>query len=226
MLIVFDLDGTLIDTPEGIVRTFLAVFKNRGRTDIKPEAIRQTIGRPLEEAFASLLDVSSSDPEVAAAVKEYRKIFDDIVLPNAKELVFPDVVQGLNELKEAGARLAVATHRHSASTEALLKATGIFDHFEKVVCANQVTHKKPHPEMGNVIMQALGVTAEECIMVGDTTYDILMGKNAGMSCTIAVTYGVDTVDTLKTAEPDYMAGDFNDVMSHLQRFTKRAIASP
>ena len=212
LTIIFDLDGTLIDTPRGIVETFTAALKSMGVAFIDAEAIKATIGLPLGKAFGHLLGVSGDDDQINLAIKQYQALFKEIVLPKAKELIFPGVEEGLATLKSQDFTLAVATSKVYMSAEALLKAAGLWDYFDLVVGADHVVQPKPHPEMGYLVMSKLGVLADHSVMVGDTTHDILMAKGAGMR-SIAVTYGIHDVQTLQTAEPTWIRDTFADVLN-------------
>jgi phosphoglycolate phosphatase len=83
-----------------------------------------------------------------------------------------------------------------------------------VVGADQVTHPKPHPESGQMVLRELGVPAERAVMVGDTTHDLLMARACGMR-SIAVTYGVHSVHELRTADPTWLVDTFDDVLVRL-----------
>ncbi|WNV87874.1 HAD family hydrolase [Umezawaea sp. Da 62-37] len=221
--VVFDLDGTLVDTPSGIVRAFTAVFAEIGAPQPGDAAIRATIGRPLSEAFGGLLGSPTDDALVAECVQRYLVLFREIVLPVAPTLVFPGVVDGLGVLRDAGFLLSVATSKFSASAEALLEAAGLRSWFDLVVGADQVSKPKPDPEMGFAVLKALGVAAADAVVVGDTTHDLLMARASGMD-SIAVTYGVHDVDRLRSAEPTWIAEDFGDVVAHASRTTEKSEA--
>ncbi len=212
---LFDLDGTLVDTPRAIVETFTAAFASMGVHDRDPAAIRATIGLPLEQAFSRLLEVPLTDPRVAQGVKQYQAFFKELILPKASTLLFPGVVEGLEALRGQGIALAVATSKYYASADALLKAAGIREHFDLVVGADQVSQPKPHPEMGEFIMRTLKVSAEHAVMVGDTTHDLKMARAAGMR-SVAVSYGVHSVQELKSSEPTWLANTFDDVLQCIQ----------
>jgi phosphoglycolate phosphatase len=212
---VFDLDGTLVDTPRGIVAAFTAAFQSMGVPAPEPAAIRATIGRPLDTAFSTLLGVAPDDERVALGVRRYQEMFREIVLPGAASLVFPGVADGLATLAGQGFRLAVATSKFRANAEALLVAAGLRDHFAVVAGADQVTRPKPDPEMGWLVLGALGVPAERVVMVGDTTHDLLMAAAAGMR-SVAVTYGVHGLAELRTANPTWIADTFDDVLRCLR----------
>ncbi len=224
-LIAFDLDGTLVDTPTAIVETFTASFAALGHTPREAAAIRATIGLPLERAFSDLLGIPIADTGVSDGVLKYQTLFRELIVPKAKELIFPGVVDGLKSLREAGFLLAVATSKFYASADILLRAAGLRDCFDMVVGADQVDKPKPHPEMGEMIMRELGVPAERSVMVGDTTHDLLMAKSAGMR-SIAVTYGVHGAAELRAVEPTWLVDSFPDVLACLHDEFRIADVTP
>ncbi|MFI5979813.1 HAD family hydrolase [Streptomyces sp. NPDC051555] len=217
-LAVFDLDGTLVDSPRAIVATFGAAFDALGVTRPADLAVRATIGLPLERAFALLLEREVEHAQVAEAVLLYRKFFDTIVLPQAPDLVFPGVAEGLAQLREGGVALAVATSKFHGPADALLTAAGLREYFAVVIGADEVTRPKPDPESGQVVLDRLGLTAEHAVMVGDTTHDLLMARAAGMR-SVAVTYGVHSAAELATAEPTWVVDSFPEVVAHLSPVT-------
>ncbi|MFD0385090.1 HAD family hydrolase [Streptomyces stramineus] len=155
------------------------------------------------------------------AIRQYQSLFREIVLPKAADLLFPGVADGLTALRDQGITLTVATSKFYASADALLTAAGIRDHFVMVVGADQVSHPKPHPESGLVILRELGVPGEDAVMVGDTTHDLLMARACGMP-SIGVTYGVHREAELRTAEPTWLADTFDDVLARIAPVTARA----
>ncbi|MET9418441.1 HAD family hydrolase [Streptomyces klenkii] len=214
-LAVFDLDGTLVDTPRGITETFTAVFTAAGLQAPPAAQIRATIGLPLETAFSQLMAVAPHDEQVAQAVRHYQEAFRDIVLPRAAHLLFPGVTDGLTALRDEGIVLAVATSKFRANADALLAAAGIDSFFHMVVGADEVTHPKPHPASGQMILDKLAVPAERAAMVGDTTHDMLMAHACGMR-SIGVTYGVHSEQQLRAVRPTAVAHTFSDVLAHIK----------
>lgn len=215
-LVVFDLDGTLVDTPRAIVETFTAAFSALNVPVQDASAIRATIGLPLEQAFGTLMGIASDDPRVALGMEQYQHFFQELVLPNARALRFPGVADGLATLAGQGIALAVATSKFYRSADALLTAAGLRDCFDLVVGADQVSRPKPHPEMGDMILRVLGVAAEDAVMVGDTTHDLLMAKAAGMR-SIALTYGIHSRGELEAASPTWVADSFEDVLHYVRK---------
>ncbi|MFD4639729.1 HAD family hydrolase [Lentzea sp. NPDC058436] len=214
--VIFDLDGTLVDTPRGIVTTFAAVFAQLDLPTADSPTIRGTIGLGLPAAFAKILGVPEDEPVVTRCVELYRPTFRKIVLPVASQLVFPGVYDGLRSLRENGFLLAVATNRFVAPAEELLTAAGLRDEFSVVVGADQVPEPKPDPAAGLLVLDRLGVTPDNAVMVGDTTYDIDMARGAGMS-SVAVTYGVHGADQLLSAGPTWLAGSFAEAVVSARR---------
>ncbi|MEW2067696.1 HAD family hydrolase [Streptomyces sp. NPDC007346] len=205
--VLFDLDGTLVDTPNAIVENFTATLAALGVPAVSPEEIRATIGLPLEKAFAQLIGVSAPAATVEEAVPCYQRLYREQIVPKAKSLLYPGVADGLAELCEAGLVLAIATSKHTASAEVLLTAAGIRDHFAMVVGADAVTEPKPAAETGLLIAAELGHPAVRAIMVGDTTHDISMAHNAGMR-SVAVTYGIHSPAQLAAVKPTWTVDDF------------------
>jgi phosphoglycolate phosphatase len=214
-LVIFDLDGTLVDTPRAIVEAFTATFVSMAVDAPDAAAIRVTIGLPLERAFSTLLGVPPEDDKVTLGVKQYQVLFRELILPQATTLVFPGVAAGLAALRGQGFTLAVATSKFYTSADALLKAAGLRDHFSMVVGADQVTHAKPHPEMGQLIIRELGVPPACAMMVGDTTHDLLMAAAIGIR-SVAVTYGVHSVQELRSSNPTWLADTFDEVLTHVR----------
>ncbi|SDG25725.1 phosphoglycolate phosphatase [Lentzea fradiae] len=210
--VVFDLDGTLVDTPRGIVTTFAAVFTQLDLPTADSGTIRGTIGLPLPAAFAKVLGTAEDDPVVGTCVELYQSTFRRIVLPMATQLVFAGVYDGLRTLRDSGFLLAVATSKYIRNAEALLTAAGLREEFSVVVGADQVSKPKPDPESGFLVLEKLGVAAGNAVMVGDTTHDVLMAHGAGMS-SIAVSYGVHSVDQLLNANPTWLVDSFAGVVA-------------
>ncbi len=213
-LALFDLDGTLMDTPQAIVDTFTASLASVGVHGVAAEAIRATIGRPLGEAFEHLIGEDGGAGAAATAVERYLELYRERIVPQAERLLYPGVVEGLASLRSQGVILAVVTSKFTASAEALLIAGGVRDRFAMVVGADAVAQPKPHPEAGLLVTAKLGFQPGETVMVGDTTHDILMAHNAGMD-SVAVTYGIHPPAVLDTAAPTWTASSFPAAVEHI-----------
>ncbi|ELP69663.1 HAD-IA family hydrolase [Streptomyces turgidiscabies] len=211
---MFDLDGTLVDSPRAIVEAFAVAFEAMGADPRDPADVRATIGLPLEQAFGKLLGVPQDDPRVAEGVAQYQEAFRTVILPRARSLVFPGVAEGLDELRRRGVVLTVATSKFHTSADALLTAAGLRDHITVLIGADDVTYPKPHPESGLLILERLDARPEHAVMVGDTTHDLRMAEAAGIA-SVAVTYGVHQLAELEAARPTYVAETFPEVVAHI-----------
>jgi len=217
---IFDLDGTLVDTPKVIVATALEALRGRPRALPEPQAIRATIGLPLTVAFARLLGLSEGSPEVEEVVQEYRRLWRANVVPRSADLLYPGVAEGLQLLRDLGLRLGVATSKIRSGAVAQLEAAGIGRHFDVIAGYDSVELPKPDPQMALHVLERLASAPADAVMVGDTTHDLLMAHGAGLRA-IAVTYGAHDEATLRTESPDWVAGDFTEVVRLLRELAKR-----
>jgi phosphoglycolate phosphatase len=213
--VIFDLDGTLVDTPQVIVQTALSALAEKGCAGPTADAIRATIGLPLTVAFSGLLGVPEEHEHVQGCVAEYRRLWRERVVPRSKEFLYPGVGEGIAELHRSGLRLGVATSKVQAGAVAQLEAAGIAPYFEVVAGYDAVSRPKPEPDLALYVLGKLGVAPEEALVVGDTTHDLLMARGAGLRA-IAVTYGAQTEAMLRAADPAYVAPDFPGVLAILQ----------
>jgi phosphoglycolate phosphatase len=221
--VIFDLDGTLVDTPAVIVETALAALRESGgmaRAMPEPQAIRATIGLPLTVAFSGLLGLAAESAQVEAVVAEYRRLWRANVVPRSAELLYPGVAEGVQVLRDLGLRLAVATSKVQSGAVAQLEAAGIARHFEVVAGYDAVERPKPDPQLALHVLERLEAAPERTIVVGDTTHDLLMARGAGLRA-IAVTYGAQDEATLLTESPELVAHDFPEVVTLVRQLARK-----
>ncbi len=195
-LIVFDWDGTLMDSEEKIVRCFSAAATDVGLHDPGRDAVRNIIGLGLPEAMQALY------PGLAATkqdqlVERYREHFlhrDRTAMP-----LFPGVAEGLAALVGQGYLLAVATGKARRGLDRVLEQTNTARYFTVTRCVDEAC-SKPHPRMLADILARTGVAADDAIMVGDTVYDMQMAASAGVAA-LAVSYGVHEKERLLRENP-------------------------
>jgi phosphoglycolate phosphatase len=209
--VIFDLDGTLADTPAAIGRLMVRVCAEAGRTVTRQQAVA-TVGRPLQAAFADLMASGPTALETTRAVTRYRELFDQEVLSAGTRLAHPGAAEGLARLRAAGVPTAVATSKIRRSAHALLEATGLAAYLPVVIADDMVGRGKPDPEMAFAAARELGVPANRCAYVGDTVSDMTMARAAGMR-PLAVTYGVDGPAALASvAGEDALCASFDRVV--------------
>jgi len=213
--ILFDFDGTLADTSEGIVRCTQATLKEMGLPASTPGRIRPTIGLPLGDCF---LKGTDTPPErVDEACLTYRRLFNEIAIPCTT--LFDGVAETLAALHAGGLRLAICTSRSSASLLELLKVHGIGSYFSAHTSNDDIlklgAKPKPAPDLARLLLERLGARAEESLVVGDTVFDLEMGRGAGCR-TCGVTYGNQDRALLQTASPDALIDRMQDLPAVLR----------
>lgn len=205
--VLFDLDGTLIDTNELIITTYLHTLEKYFPSQYQREDVLPFLGPTLHEVFGNM------DPErVEEMVSEYRAFN----IANHDELVkeFEGVLETVKTLKERGYKLAiVTTKRHDVSLKGL-RLMKLEDYFEVIVAYDHVEKVKPDPEPIFKALEQLGSTPEEAIMVGDNFHDILAGKNAG-TATAGVAWSIKGREYVAKYEPDYMLENMKDLLTIL-----------
>lgn len=195
-LLVFDWDGTLMDSESRIVQCVQAAAADLDLPVPERDAVRNIIGLGLSEAVTTLFPGADAQL-IDAVVGRYRYHFlGDNDTPSP---LFPGVEQTLQRLEQAGYLLAVATGKGRAGLERVLRDTGLGGLFHATRCADEA-FSKPHPEMLLQLMDQLGVTADETLMIGDTEWDMQMARNAGTEC-MAVCYGAHEVERLLRHAP-------------------------
>ena len=207
--IIFDFDGTLADTRRGILDTAQEVLRRMGREPADEVALAATIGLPLRENFTRGAGLSETDADRAVAI--YREIFDQVAVPSIT--AFPGVKEVLSTLTARDIPMAVATSRGQRSLELLMHHLGL-DRFippERCFGVETVARSKPAPDIVYVILGKLGVKPEETLVVGDTTFDIEMGRAAGCH-TCGVSYGNQSAGQLAGACPDYLLDDLRKLL--------------
>ena len=186
-LAVFDCDGTLVDSQHSIVASMFAAFEHHGFEVPDAEAVRRVVGLPLDVAIRHL--APHVDETFSAEVSEtYKSAFYDLrQAGDVEEPLFPGIGGVLDRLDTAGWLMGVATGKSHRGLSATLNFHKLYDRFVTHQTADRA-HGKPHPDMMHKAMSATGANREDTIMIGDTTFDIEMAKNAGVR-SIGVTWG-------------------------------------
>lgn len=194
-LIVFDWDGTLLDSAGAIVRSIQAACADLDLPVPDDARARHVIGLGLADAMRHAVpDLRPEDTQ--AMVDRYR--FHYLSGDHALTL-FPGVPEMLARLREAGHLLAIATGKSRLGLERALDHSGLRPLFHASRCADEC-HSKPHPQMLDELSAEFGVHPASTVMIGDTSHDLLMARNAGVDA-LAVTYGAHPHDHLLDHAP-------------------------
>ena len=190
-LIVFDWDGTLMDSQARIVACLQDAARDVGVPVPNNTQARDVIGLGLQEAIARLFSASNSQQQ-ADLVDAFRQHF--LHVNTIESQLFPGVSDVLHDLREANFLLAIATGKSRRGLDRDLRETAIAEYFVASRCADE-THSKPHPQMLLDILDELGMPAPASLVVGDTEYDMQMARNAG-AAGLGVTYGMHDLERL------------------------------
>lgn len=205
---IFDFDGTIADTIKGITATMQETFRLHGRDIPVIEDIKGVIGLPLDGCMRGLGMADEND--VTEMCATYRRIFPDMAMSQIE--LFPEVRETLQKLHKLGKRLAIATSRNKHSLTEILRQHNILEYFELLVSASDGYAPKPAPDMVLGILEQMGISEGEAMVIGDTTFDIEMGNRA--HCwTCGVTYGNHKRERLLTAQPNFIVDSFSGVIN-------------
>lgn len=207
--IIFDFDGTLVDTTSLIIETMHRTINSLDLPKKSDENCKAMIGYRLEEIPLILWpDI----PNLAQRyVIVYRETFNTIK-DSFKIRLYPHVFDTLTELNRKGARMAIASSRSRESLLEYCSELHISDYFQMLVGGGDVENGKPSPDPVNLVLDTQQWNNQETLVVGDMNVDILMGKGAGTS-TCGVTYGNGSITELKDTGADYIISDFSDIIN-------------
>jgi len=214
-LVVFDLDGTLIDNRAAIRENFNYTLMKCGFPQLEDKEIDAMIGTPLVEMFERILPTPNGDlaPKL---VDTYVERYKDT--SHVGTVVLDDVIPVLKKLRKDGFKLAVATTKANDTVYPLLQRIGLHKYFDLATGRREEMRNKPHPDMLNYVMRELDVKPERTVMVGDTPVDVLTAGNAGIYTAVvtsSIRLGMTTLDKIREAKPDLIISSLRELPYNL-----------
>lgn len=203
--ILFDLDGTLLDSAELIITAFQETCRFHLGLDIDRGLILRAWARPIRERFHAL--APDRDEELS---QDYLERY--VALHDRYARLFPGVPQTLQALSDRGYPMAIVTSKRRATTRAALDAFDLARWCSAVIVDEDTRRHKPDPEPVHAAAGQLGVTAAETLMVGDTPFDVAAGRDAG-AATAGALWGAVDADALRAHRPDYMLTQPEDLLT-------------
>lgn len=204
--IVLDFDGTIGDTCAVILETMRQTIDVLGLPERTPEQCKAMIGLPLRQTFTGLIPMSEEMGDMCE--RTYHELFDRNNVPGTVPL-FPHVRETIAALHDRGQTVTIASSRSRPSLVGFIRSMDLAGYISYVVAGSDVEHAKPAPDMVFEILSHVGGTPADTLVVGDTCFDIGMGRNAS-AMTCGVTYGNGTRESLSDA--DYLIDDFADLL--------------
>lgn len=204
--VLFDVDGTLLDTSEYIYQAFEHSLKSVLGIKLDRSKIREVLGKPLVQCYEKLVP-SQSISELSFAHKEFQNKNSHLAF------AFPNAKETLSKLHQKGLLIAVITSRARESATVTLEQAGLMKYIDLFIGIEDVVAPKPDPEGINKALAQFGILAQEAVMVGDSDVDIMAGKSAGTG-TIGVSYGFHG-EKIGTHNPDKVIKSLLEILTEL-----------
>ncbi|MEK4998604.1 MULTISPECIES: pyrophosphatase PpaX [Paenibacillus] len=214
--VLFDLDGTIVDTNELIISSFMYALKDNGLAPLTREEIIPHMGTTLQQqmrVFSGLEDVNGT------LEKSYRSYNNE----HHDELVrsFPLVKETIEELSRRGIKLGIVTTKIRPTTIKTLERFDLLKYMDTIVTVNDVTEPKPHPEPVLTAVHNLGVDPRKTLMIGDSAVDIQSAKAAGVYAA-GVSWSLKGEDMLRKYDPDFIIHNMKDIIEIMERGTNES----
>jgi len=210
-LVIFDLDGTLVDSSNDVVECFNYALKMEGLKPAPDYDIKKTIGYPLQEVLSRYGDSER-------LYKHFTTLSRQIM--GNKTVLLNNVEETLKSLKINGFTVAIATTKTRQNTERVLKLLEIETYISELSCGDDVKNVKPAPDVIIRLLKIHEIKGNEALMVGDTINDIITGRRAGVK-SAAVLAGFDSVELIKSENPDWILDDLNGVLEIVLNGTQK-----
>ncbi len=200
--IIFDLDGTLIDSYGPIYESFNYAMRKLNLPEYSYEAVLKTIGLPIEDVMSGIKGIEDIDSAIMLFRENYEKIYLD------KTVLLKDVKETLSRLYNEGYTMAVSTNKRGESARNLMKKLGISEYLKYVIGIGDGLKGKPYPDTVVRIIKELNLEREQTVYVGDSTIDIETARNAGIDV-ISIATGPADFKELAQAGPDLVIDQLN-----------------
>lgn len=217
--ILFDLDGTLANTNNLIFESFKYTFKEHGIEGVTDDEIYSFFGEPLTASMRRYVDEDKVD-ELVETYRVFNHMMHDKMISD-----FPGVLDAVKRFKESGYKLGIVTSKREKMARKSLEALDLIDYFEILVTPELTTLHKPNKEPVEKGINLCDVAPFECIMVGDSPYDILSGNAAG-AYTVAVNYTVIPMQAIIDSEPDFFIDSMDEMTDIIETLNNTTYRKP
>jgi phosphoglycolate phosphatase len=208
-LLVFDLDGTLIDSKLDLALSVNATRANAGLGPIDHELIYSYVGNGAPMLIRRSLGPEATDKQAEEGLLFFYQYYRDHMLDNT--CLYPAVREGLDRLAEGGSQLAILTNKPVRFSGEIIARLGLDARFKRIYGGNSFDTKKPDPYGLNLLLEEFDTPKERTLMVGDSSVDVLTARNADVTC-CGVTWGLQP-ETFAEHPPDILVDHFDDVVA-------------
>jgi len=206
-LVIFDFDGTIIDSKLDIANSVLATLKELNLTPISYDAIYGYVGTGVEPLIRQSVEAAGGNGNMERALSVFRNHYWENLLVHT--IPYPGVMEGLEKLDNMP--LALLSNKSKRFVDKIVQGLGMERYFSYIFGGDSFSRKKPDPEAIHHMVKKSGVPPSSALMVGDSGVDIKTGKNAGVK-TCGVTYGYRDREELKESGADFIMDSFDEVI--------------
>ena len=199
-LVIFDLDGTLVDSRMDLANAVNAARAHLGKGPLENERVYSYVGNGAPLLIRRSLGPQTTEAEIQEALEFFLEYYGEHDLDHTS--LYPGVREALDRLHAAGKRMAVLTNKPVRMSRAIVDGLGVGGRFFQVYGGNSFEFKKPNPIGVEALMKEAGVGREDAVMVGDSSVDVHTARNAGIRC-CGVSYGFQP-ETLSDPAPDLL----------------------
>jgi phosphoglycolate phosphatase len=206
-LLIFDLDGTLIDSRLDLAQAVNATRRHMGKEALANERVYSYVGNGAPVLIRRAMGDQATEAELQEALEYFMEYYGDHDLDFTT--LYPGVKESLDRLLAAGKRMAVLTNKPVRMSRSIVKGLGVAEHFVQVYGGNSFEFKKPNPIGIEALMRETGVDRALTMMIGDSSVDVQTARNAGVRC-CGVTYGFQP-ETLADPAPELLVDRMQDL---------------
>lgn len=211
--VLFDLDGTLIDSIPDITAALNQMRKIYHLEPVKQETVKDIVGKGFPTTVKKVLSLDLPANEIEKIFTDaYQHTLDAYTTCMGKyTTIFPGVIETIKSLHNLNIKMAIVTNKEETHAKETVKHTGINKYIDLIIGGNTTTHYKPHPEPLYYAMKKLGSTPLETIMVGDSESDISAAKSASVR-SVAVTYGYNHGKPISQSQPNEIINSISELL--------------
>jgi phosphoglycolate phosphatase len=210
-LLIFDLDGTLVDSRLDLANAVNAVRSHMGMSLLTNERVYSYVGNGAPVLIRRSLGDQATEAQVQEALEYFLEYYGEHDLDYTT--LYPGVREALDRFRDAGKQMAVLTNKPVRMTRSIIEGLGVGGHFFQLYGGNSFEQKKPHPIGVETLMREAAVDRARTMMVGDSSVDVLTARNAGIAC-CGVTYGFQP-ETLADPAPDLLVDRMDQLADYV-----------
>lgn len=212
-MVIFDLDGTLVDSVDDLCNSVNAARAYMGLPPLEHDVVASYVGSGAPVLIRRAMGPGATEEQIEEALGFFLSYYREHMLDHTRP--YPGVVEALEMLQQRGVRMAVLTNKPQRFSRDMCAGLGLAHYFFQIYGGNSFEQKKPDPIGIRTLMAEAGARARETWMVGDSATDVLTARNAGVR-SVGVTYGISP-ETLKEAPPDFLIHAMTELPALLER---------